>query len=457
MTIKSQQTSPIEYSAAEAAKYIRTGELSCEHLMRCLLGRSEQLNPVLKLWAEMDPERALKAAITKDQELQENGPLGPLHGIPVGIKDIFYTKGIRTSHGSPKHDKFIPNFDATTVNRLKSAGAIIMGKTVTTEFACGDPPLTLNPWNKSRTPGGSSTGSAVGVATNIFPVAMGSQTAGSVLRPAAYNGIVGTKPTMGRISRYGVHPVSWSLDTMGVFSRDVADAALMLSVLVGQDSNDEYSSDMPSNDLDFGEYREYKPKSIGILNSFFLEECNPEVKLHVSKLAKNLKKRGVLVENLNLSFDMDIIHAAHRMVMNVNGASIHQDGFTANPNDYATDVRRMIEIGMLTPATSYIKAEKIRQVYRKELLKLIDPFDVVITTTTKEAGPPDTTTTGDPRWQAAITTAGLPAISLPSGITSDGLPLGIQVIGKPFDEKTLLSVASWIENIVAFKVKPLVN
>ena len=154
---------------------------------------------------------------------------------------------------------------------------------------------------------------------------------------------------------------------------------------------------------------------------------------------------------------MDIIHAAHRMVMNVNGASIHQDGFTANPNDYATDVRRMIEIGMLTPATSYIKAEKIRQVYRKELLKLIDPFDVVITTTTKEAGPPDTTTTGDPRWQAAITTAGLPAISLPSGITSDGLPLGIQVIGKPFDEKTLLSVASWIENIIAFKVKPLVN
>ena len=448
---------PYEFSAAQAASYIRTGQLSCEDLIKSVLERSGKLNPHLNLWAELDPPRVIKDAQKRDKELKAHGPSGPLHGIPVGIKDIFNTKGIKTSHGSPIYNDSIPSFDATSVALLKSAGSIIMGKTVTTEFACGDPPPTLNPWNKQRTPGGSSTGSAVGVASNIFPVAMGSQTAGSVLRPAAYNGIIGTKPTMGRISRYGVHPVSWSVDTMGFFSRTVADAALMLSVLAKWDAKDAYSSKVSCDELNFEHHGDFKPKSIGILQSFFLEECDPEIKSHVSNLTKLISNEGVKIEELNLSFDMDLIHAAHRMVMNVNGASIHSGGFNQNPDKYAEDVRRMIEIGSLTPATTYIKAEKVRQVYRQELLKLIAPYEVVITSTTKEAGPPDTTTTGDPRWQAAITTAGLPAISLPYGITNKGLPLGIQIIGKPFDEKKLLSVASWLEKIVGFDFKPAVK
>ena len=454
MTIETHQMSPHEFSAAQAANYIREGQISCEDLIKSLLDRSERLNPQLNLWAELDTTRAIKDAQQKDRELATSGPMGPLHGVPIGIKDIFNTKGIRTSHGSPIYEDHIPNFDATSVALLKSAGSIIMGKTVTTEFACGDPPSTLNPWNKHRTPGGSSTGSAVGVASNIFPVAMGSQTAGSVLRPAAYNGIVGTKPTMGRISRYGVHPVSWSVDTMGFFSRTIEDAALMLSVLARWDSKDQYSSHVSHKELDFDQHRDRKPQSIGILQSFFLEECDPEVKSHILNLTKLISNEGVKIDEINLPFDMDLIHAAHRMVMNVNGASIHSDGFNQSPNKYAEDVRRMIEIGILTPATAYIKAEKIRQVYRRELLKQIAPYEVIITSTTKEAGPPDIATTGDPRWQAAITTAGLPAISLPYGVTAKGLPLGIQIIGKPFDEKKLLSAASWIEKIVGFDNKP---
>lgn len=449
--------SPHELSAAEAACHIRNGSLSCEDLVRDLLYRSKQLNPKLNLWAELDTQRVIRDAQQKDQILQTQNPDGPLHGIPVGIKDIFNTKGIKTSHGSPIYENSIPTFDATSVALLKSAGAIIMGKTVTTEFACGDPPPTVNPWNKHRTPGGSSTGSAVGVASNIFPLAMGSQTAGSVLRPAAYNGVVGTKPTMGRISRYGVHPVSWSVDTMGFFSRTVEDAALLLSVLAKPDSKDQYSSYVSSEDLSFDQHFELKPKSIGILQSFFLEECDPEIKSHVSALTNLISNEGVKVEELNLPFDMDLIHAAHRMVMNVNGASVHAKGFDKNPEQYAPDVRRMIEIGALTPATTYIKAEKVRQLYRQELLKIIEPYEVVITTTTKEAGPPDASTTGDPRWQAAITTAGLPAISLPYGVTPDGLPLGIQIISKPFEEKKLLSIAAWIEKLVGFKLKPTVS
>ncbi|MQG15564.1 MAG: amidase [SAR202 cluster bacterium] len=448
--------SPHEFSAAQAASHIRKGKLSCADLAKDLIKRSEQLNPELNLWAELDPERVIEDAIKKDQQLQTHNPDGPLHGIPLGIKDIFNTKGIKTSHGSPIYKSSVPKFDATSVSLLKAAGAIIMGKTITTEFACGDPPPTLNPWNKSRTPGGSSTGSAVGVASNIFPVAMGSQTAGSVLRPAAYNGVVGTKPTMGRISRYGVHPVSWSVDTMGFFSRNVEDAALMLSILAKPDSKDQYSSYISSKDLDFDQHCASKPKSIGILQSFFLEDCDTEIKSHVSNLTNLISNEGVNLKELNLPFDMDLIHAAHRMVMNVNGASVHEQGFDKNPQNYGPDVRRMIEIGKLTPSTTYIKGEKVRQVYRRALLKLIEPYDVVITSTTKEAGAPGTSTTGDPRWQAAITTAGLPAISLPYSVTADGLPLGIQIIGKPFSDKKLLSIAAWIEELVGFKLKPSV-
>ena len=200
----------------------------------------------------------------------------------------------------------------------------------------------------------------------------------------------------------------------------------MLSVLARWDSKDQYSSHVSHKELDFDQHSDRKPQSIGILQSFFLEECDPEVKSHISNLTNLISNEGVKIDEINLPFDMDLIHAAHRMVMNVNGASIHSDGFNQRPNKYAEDVRRMIEIGILTPATAYIKA----------------------------AGPPDTATTGDPRWQAAITTAGLPAISLPYGVTAKGLPLGIQIIGKPFDEKKLLSAASWIEKIVGFDNKP---
>ena len=175
--------------------------------------------------------------------LRAEGPRGPLHGVPVGIKDIYFTRGVLTTSGSTIYAEFVPDYDATTVALLRQAGAIIMGKTVTTEFACGDPSPTVSPWNAAHTPGGSSSGSAVGAAVGMFPAALGSQTGGSIVRPSSYNGIVGLKPTFGRVSRYGVYPVSESLDTMGPMVRSVADAAAMLNVLAGHDVNDPDSSE----------------------------------------------------------------------------------------------------------------------------------------------------------------------------------------------------------------------
>ena len=221
-----------------AARAIREREVSAEELMSALLARCGELEPELRVWVTLDEDAAIDAARLRDRELAAEGPRGPLHGVPVGVKDIYYTRGVKTTACSAILADFVPDYDSTAVAKLRQAGAIIMGKTVTTEFACGDPPPTRNPWNHEHTPGGSSSGSAVGVIAKMFPAALGSQTGGSVLRPAAYNGVVGLKPTFGRISRYGVVPVSASLDTMGHYSRTVEDTALLLDAMSGYDSND---------------------------------------------------------------------------------------------------------------------------------------------------------------------------------------------------------------------------
>ena len=238
-----------ELTVAESAARIARRQLSPVELMESLLERASALEPSLSIWVTLDADVALEAARESERELDASGPRGPLHGVPVGVKDIYYTAGLKTTACSPILAEFVPDYDAASVALLKGAGAIVMGKTVTTQFACGDPPPTRNAWDAAHTPGGSSSGSAVGVAARTFPAALGSQTAGSVLRPASYNGVVGLKPTFGRISRYGVIPVAWSLDTMGSFTRTVEDAALMLSVLAGHDPRDRSSSTRPVPDF----------------------------------------------------------------------------------------------------------------------------------------------------------------------------------------------------------------
>ena len=213
---------------AEVSALMTKKKVSPIEIMDSFLARSKSLENTLHVWVTLDEDKARSDARHSLSELEKTGPRTPLHGIPIGIKDIYYTKGVATTFGSPIYTDFVPKYDATSIARLRRAGAIIMGKTVTTEFACMDPSPTRNPWNAAHTPGGSSSGSAAGVAAHMFPGALGSQTAGSVLRPASYNGVVGFKPTLGRISRHGVFPVSWSLDTMGCFTRTVEDAAILL-------------------------------------------------------------------------------------------------------------------------------------------------------------------------------------------------------------------------------------
>ena len=267
-------TQPHDLTVSAAAEAIRLGRLSPIELMDALLSRSRALDPELRVWVTLDEAAAMDAASASAGELALGGPSGPLHGVPIGVKDIFYTANLRTTGCSPIYADFVPSYDATSVAKLKSAGAIVMGKTVTTEFACMDPPPTRNPYGHAHTPGGSSSGSAVGTAARMFPAALGSQTAGSVLRPASYNGVVGMKPTFGRISRYGVMPVAESLDTMGFFTRSVTDAAIMLGVMSGHDPNDDTSSKKPVPDYAGALAEAPRPPSIGVVSAF-LDKAGP--------------------------------------------------------------------------------------------------------------------------------------------------------------------------------------
>src|SRR4051794_31979632 len=235
-----------ELTAAQAARAIAARRVSPVELVEELLARAEQVEPIVGAWETLDAERALAAARVAEQAIMD-GPaeLGALHGVPFGAKDIYDTAGLRTAAGFRPFDQRVPTVDCEPVARLKRAGAILLGKMVTTQFAQADPSRTRNPWHPERTPGGSSSGSAAGVAAREIPFALGSQTAGSVLRPAAYNGVIGLKPTYGRISKRGVFPLAWSLDHVGVLTRSVEDCGLFLSAVAGHDPADPASANQP--------------------------------------------------------------------------------------------------------------------------------------------------------------------------------------------------------------------
>ncbi len=443
-----------DLTVAEAAAQIRERHLSPVALMESLLSRVRAIEPDLSVWVTLDPEAALEAARRSEAELERTGPRGPLHGIPVGVKDIYYTEGVKTTACSAILRDFVPEYDATSVSLLRQAGAIIMGKTVTTEFACGDPPPTRNPWNPANTPGGSSSGSAVGAATRMFPAALGSQTAGSVLRPASYNGVVGLKPSFGRISRYGVIPVAWSLDHVGSFTRTVEDAALLLNVLAGHDPNDFSSSSAPVPDYREAAVSRQSLPRIGVLRTFFLEEADDEVRRNIEGVTERAGEAGAMVEEVSVPTNFETLLAAHRVIMTSEAAAVHQADFAARPDDYSRNVRNILEAGTLTPAVAYVQAQRTRRRFRRDIEEALRGIDVILTPTTSSPAPADLSTTGNPWFQAPWTTGGFPSITLPSGLSESGLPMGLQLAAAPFADETLLAAAHWFEQVLDVNLVP---
>jgi aspartyl-tRNA(Asn)/glutamyl-tRNA(Gln) amidotransferase subunit A len=420
-----------------------------------LLRRIEELEPMLQAWVTVDSEGALATARASEIELEKSGPRGPLHGVPVGLKDIFYTAGLKTTAGSPLYADFIPEYDATSVARFRQAGTIVLGKTVTTEFADGDPSPTFNPWNLEHTPGGSSSGSGAAIAAGMCPIATGSQTVGSTLRPSAYNGIVGLKPTLGRISTYGIVPVSFSTDTVGIMVRTVEDAALTLDTLAGYDPKDPGSVDVPVGQYHAAVFRRESPPRIGLLKDFFYERAEDEVQRHTDDVVQKLAAAGAIVEEVTLpeGFERSVEDIGN--VAWAETAAFHQEAYAHHREDYGPKIGSRIENAMESSPIPYILAQQGRAVLQNAMAPLFAKYDVLLSPCTPGPAPKDRTTTGPTYFQAPWTWIAGPTIGIPSGLAANGLPLAIQLAAEAFDEERLLGVAGWCERVLDVHLTPM--
>lgn len=444
---------PFKLSLSEASRLIHAGELSPTELVESALQRIDRLETKLEAWVTVDREVAIADAERYSKEAAEGKLRGPLHGIPIGVKDIFYTKGVKTTAGSKILADFVPDYDATAVSRLKGAGAIIIGKTETTEFAAFDPAPTRNPWNTEHTPGGSSSGSAAAVSSGMCPAALGSQTGGSTIRPAAYCGLVGLKPTYGRISRYGVFPLSWSLDHVGILTRTVEDAALLLEVLAGNDPKDATSSSLPVTP-----YRRaidsLSPPRLGLLKEFFHDKASDEVRKNFEGVVEQLGEAGAKVVETRLPKSFSAVLAAHRLTMMTEAAAVHQETFRTRMTDYRPNLRGMIAAGLLISASTYVKTQRIRSQFTQEIAATLERFDCFLTPATTTPAPTGLGSTGDPAFNSPWSFCGFPSITVPSGLTDDRLPMGLQLVGRPFEEEAVLRAAHWCERIIGFGCEP---
>jgi amidase len=359
-----------------------------------------------------------------------------------------------TTAGAGSFAHRTPSADATAVARLRAQGAVILGKVTTTAFAFRDPSPTRNPWNRAHTPGGSSSGSAAAVATRMAPLALGTQTAGSVLRPAAYCGVVGFKPSHGRISTTGVLPLAWSLDHVGIFSRSVEDAALALGLLAGADAADPRSRAAPVDDYLAGLVDPPAPR-IGFLRPL-LERVTPETATHLETTAQAFRQYGASVIDVDLPSALAEVAGAGRTVLLAEAAAAHREKFAVHADDYPARIREGLVTGQGISAVAFLLAQETRNRFREEATALAVRYDAVLAPTIGAPAPKGLDSTGDPSFCAPWSSAGMPAIALPSGLAENGLPLSIQLVGAPFAEARLLAAAAWCERVLAFNSQPLV-
>jgi aspartyl-tRNA(Asn)/glutamyl-tRNA(Gln) amidotransferase subunit A len=428
-------------SLVDAASSIRNGSLSPLDYVQGLLARVDAVEPRVHAWTTIDRDAVLAEARQLELEAREKKFRGPLHGIPVGIKDIFYTKDLRTTIGTTAFADFVPDYDASVVKKLRSAGAIIMGKCVTTVLIFLDPGPTRNPWNTNHTPAGSSSGSAAAVAAGMCPASIGSQTVGSVGRPGAFNGIVSIMPTQSRVNLAGAFPLAWSLDHVGAFSRSVADLDVLLAAMS--------DSPMSSNWSRPGGHK----FRIGVVRGFFHEKADAESRAGIDDLAGKLSNAGFHVEEATLPSIFDLHQALIRTILRSEAASTHQDLIRNKPEAYGPKLRDLVQMGLLIDSTAYLRARRIRRHYQRDMAALFAHFDILLTP--GAPGPaPAGMATGDPVMQAPWSLADFPTMTLPCGLSANGMPLGIQLSAGPLHEGLLIEAAKAIEAVIGFTAKP---
>jgi len=443
-----------DVTASEAARRIRSRALSPSNLLASCLKRIDATEPTLKAWVHLDRDAAARVAVQRDIEAREGRFMGPLHGVPVALKDIYDAAGLATTSGAGPWAHRHPTADAVSVARLRAAGAVILGKVTTTPFALRDPTATGNPWNPGHTPGGSSSGSGSAVGARMVPLALGTQTVGSVLRPAAYCGVVGFKPTHGRISTVGVTPLAWSLDHVGVLCRSVEDAALGLSVMAGHDPADPHSAAMPFEDY-VGALAAPAAPRIGVLRPL-LERAEPANAAQLAALLEALGKGGAHVEDAPLAASFDGIHAAGDTVARAEAAAFHRELYARHAAEYPKHIGEAVKAGLGIAAVDYIAAQGRRRAFRAEMAAIAARYDALVSPTAAGPAPKGLESTGDPFFCAPWSSAGMPSISLPTRLAPDGLPFAVQLTGAPWAEARLLAAAAWCERAIGFAETPRV-
>jgi Asp-tRNA(Asn)/Glu-tRNA(Gln) amidotransferase A subunit family amidase len=445
---------PWQLGAAEAARLIKRKELSPVELADSCLERADALDPAIRAWVTVDRDGARQAAAALRDRLAAGDPPGPLAGVPVGVKDVIDVAGLPTTASSKAlADAGPAERDADCVARLRVAGATMLGKLHTAEFACADPPPTRNPWNAAHTPGGSSSGSGAAVAAGMVAAALGTQTGGSTLRPASYNGVVGLKASYGMISNRGVIPVAWSLDHVGIIARSVTDAALMLAGLAGYDPLDPSSSPRADEFLLSPAAAERAPV-IGLIRPVFLERCEPEVERHTLEVAAKLEAAGATVREIGLPESFAALTAGASLILRTEMHAYHRERFARDRDRYGPLNTAILDAGRQTSAADYVLAARQRPGLAAELEQALAGVDVALTPGTPAPAPRNPTTTGDASFQAPWTCAGLPALALPTGVNAWGIPLGVQLIGHRWGDAALLGHARWCEEVIGFAARP---
>jgi Asp-tRNA(Asn)/Glu-tRNA(Gln) amidotransferase A subunit family amidase len=437
------EKSPAALTAIEAARRMQEGLLTSEELVQACLERIRSVEPTVQAWQYLDEEHALQQARAADERRRSGTGAGLLNGLPVGIKDIIDTIGMPTECGTVLHQGRVTGHDAKVIATLRASGAVILGKTVTTECAYFSPGKTRNPWNPEHTPGGSSSGSAAAVAAQMAPLAVGTQTNGSVIRPASFCGVYGFKPTHGLIPRTGILKLSRSLDHVGVFARTLEDAALLAEELIGYDEAD--ADSRPTGRLPLASVLAQEPPvppMLGFLKTPFWDRLTPDAKEAFAELIDALGDR---VEELELMPSATDAWEWHKTIMEAEMASNLEREWAQGRDRLSPQLRALMERGRETRAIDYQRAlAGVPRILGSFDELFMDRYDAIVTPAATGGAPKGLDSTGDPTFCSLWSLCGMPAVTLPLLQDSAGMPIGVQVVGRRNFDARLLRTARWL-------------